>query len=77
MVRFLRPTAIMAILLSGAAAQTSNIIPADLQTGFNAKEVQVSFSNTAVDGFKDGTTFEKDGVHYQYTTHQAGAITDR
>ncbi|XPS95155.1 hypothetical protein M3J09_004448 [Ascochyta lentis] len=52
----------VAALLSTTLAQTPNIIPSDLSAGFNNKEVQVSFSAQAVDGFASGTTFEKDAV---------------
>lgn len=60
--RLLQHTITAAILASTAFAQTRNIIPSDLTTGFNDKEVQVSFSATAVDGFASGTTFEKTEV---------------
>ena len=55
--------AILAALASHAAAQGKSIIPQDLQAGFTAggDEIQVSFTGKAVDGFKDGTVFEKDG----------------
>ncbi|KAJ4994492.1 hypothetical protein SVAN01_00321 [Stagonosporopsis vannaccii] len=49
-------------LLSTSHAQTPSIIPADLSTGFNKKEVQVSFSNKATDGFASGTSFPRDAV---------------
>lgn len=60
--RLLQQTAAVVILLSIVMAQTPDIIPADLTTGFSSEEVQVSFSAEAVDGFASGTTFEKDAV---------------
>jgi hypothetical protein len=60
--RLFQQTAAIAALLSTVLAQTPNIIPSDLSAGFNKKEVQVSFSSKAVDGFASGTTFEKDTV---------------
>lgn len=49
-------------LLTTAHAQNPSIIPTDLSTGFNKKEVQVSFSNKATDGFTSGTSFSRDAV---------------
>ena len=61
--RYYWPVAILAALASQVAAQGRSIIPQDLQAGFTAggDEVQVSFTGKAVDGFQDGTVFEKDG----------------
>mgnify|MGYP004502567259 CR=1 FL=1 len=60
--RVIQQTITVAALFSTALAQTPNIIPSDLSAGFTKKEVQVSFSAKAVDGFASGTTFEKDAV---------------
>lgn len=49
-------------LLTPTLAQTPSIIPADLSAGFNKKEVQVSFSGKATDGFATGTSFARDAV---------------
>jgi hypothetical protein len=68
----LRQTIIVATPLASALAQSSAIIPSDLTAGFNDKEVQVSFSAKAVDGFVSGTTFEKDAV----TTEPTFALGD-
>lgn len=61
----LRYLTTVAALLQYAHAQDSQsrIVPQDLQTGFNggATQVQVSYDNRAVDGFEDGTQFEKNG----------------
>ncbi|KAL6705540.1 hypothetical protein ACN47E_006657 [Coniothyrium glycines] len=44
-------------------AQRSNIVPADLQAGFNKEtQIQVSYTGEAVNGFKDGTSFQKTAV---------------
>ncbi|XP_014551448.1 hypothetical protein COCVIDRAFT_112910 [Bipolaris victoriae FI3] len=48
--------------VSQTAAQGGSVIPQDLQAGFGSDEVQVSYTNQAINGFKDGTTFEKDAV---------------
>lgn len=61
-IHFLQRTAAIAVLLSAALAQTTPSIPPDLSAGFTSKEVQVSFSAQAVDGFASGTTFAKDAV---------------
>lgn len=44
-------------------AEAQDSVPQDLQAGFESsgKEVQVSYTNNAVSGFSDGTSFEKDG----------------
>ncbi|KAJ4339418.1 hypothetical protein N0V95_007772 [Ascochyta clinopodiicola] len=70
--RFFQQTTFIAALLSTTLAQTPNIIPSDLSAGFNDKEVQVSFSAKAVNGFASGTTFEKDAV----TTEPTFALGD-
>jgi hypothetical protein len=63
--QYLRATALVATLLhqTFAVAQQSNIVPEDLRGGFVSQgtEVQVSYVNEAVNGFSDGTVFEKDG----------------
>lgn len=51
----------LAAFVSQTAAQGGTIIPQDLRGGFGSDEVQVSYTNQAVNGFQDGTTFEKDG----------------
>ncbi|KAF1835741.1 hypothetical protein BDW02DRAFT_476726, partial [Decorospora gaudefroyi] len=44
-------------------ARKSTIIPSDLQEGFLPGDaVQVSYTNNAVNGFRDGTLFSKDAV---------------
>jgi hypothetical protein len=62
----LRHAAIVATLLHHTIAQQSKIVPQDLQGGFVSKgiEMQVSYTNEAVNGFKDGTSFDKDGRTY-------------
>jgi hypothetical protein len=61
--RYYWPVAILAAFASHAAAQGQSIIPQDLRAGFTqgGDEVQVSFTGQAVNGFEDGTVFEKDG----------------
>jgi hypothetical protein len=62
--RYLRHTALIAILLQCTAAQQkSKVIPQDLQVGFSSSDtaLQVTYTNKAVDGFSDGTSFGKDG----------------
>jgi hypothetical protein len=51
-------------LFSRATAQKSTI-PSDLSTAFSSSgtELQVSYTNQAVNGFQDGTTFQKDGAY--------------
>jgi hypothetical protein len=55
--------ALIATLLQHTVAQQSNIVPEDLRDGFGSEEtgVQVSYTNEAVNGFRDGTLFSKDG----------------
>lgn len=50
-----------------AQSQQSNIVPEDLRNGFRggSVEVQVSYVNRAIDGFRDGTQFEKDGQFFR------------
>lgn len=50
------------LFLTTTLAQTPNIIPTDLTTGFNDKEVQVSFTSNAANGFLSGTTFSPSAV---------------
>ena len=46
------------------AAKASKIVPQSLQSAFADSDVdiQVSYTNDAVDGFIDGTKFSKDGT---------------
>ncbi|KAF2636451.1 hypothetical protein P280DRAFT_510413 [Massarina eburnea CBS 473.64] len=59
---YLRYGAVAASILGFAAGQTS--IPKDLSSAFKESgvELQVSFTDNAVEGFKDGTSFSKDEV---------------
>ncbi|KAF3048310.1 hypothetical protein E8E12_011675 [Didymella heteroderae] len=66
-IRFFQRATAIAALLSTALAQTPNIIPEDLRSGFDNEEVQVSFSSNAVTGFASGTTFSKDAVSNEPT----------
>jgi hypothetical protein len=62
--KYLRYTALIAVLLHlTTAQQQSKVIPQDLQGGFSSSDtaLQVSYTNKAVDGFSDGTSFSKDG----------------
>ncbi|KAL1792824.1 hypothetical protein ACET3X_009331 [Alternaria dauci] len=63
-VHYLRHATFIAALIAFTAAQDETIIPDDLQSGFrpDGDEVQVSFTGDAVDGFRDGTVFERDAV---------------
>ena len=56
----------MLALAACAAGQKATTVPADLQAGFSSDQVQVSFTNEAINGFKDGTIFTKNGkaVHF-------------
>lgn len=47
-----------------AAAQQSEIVPQELQGGFESSgvELQVSYTGDAVNGFLDGASFSKDGM---------------
>jgi hypothetical protein len=59
---YLRYTALIALLAQLSAAQQSKIIPQDLQGGLSGgTQLQVSYTNEAVNGFTDGTSFSKDG----------------
>jgi hypothetical protein len=62
-IRFFRHTTLITAFAAFVAAQEDTIIPDDLQSGFRpgGDEVQVSFTGEAINGFKDGTVFEKDG----------------
>ena len=54
--------ALLAALISTSTAKESKIVPADLQAGFTTDtQVQVSYTGEAVNGFRDGTSFTKDG----------------
>lgn len=60
--RYVRHAAFIATLVSTCTAQQSNVVPDDLEAGFKTgTEVQVSYTGQAVNGFRDGTAFEKDG----------------
>lgn len=74
--RYLRHAAFVATSLRLTLAQQSNIVPEDLRSGFQGSgtEVQVSYTNEAVNGFKDGTSFNKDGKHY--VTSDEETMTD-
>ncbi|KAF2116558.1 hypothetical protein BDV96DRAFT_490826 [Lophiotrema nucula] len=65
--RYLQHATTVASFLSAALAQDS--VPSDLRAGFASSgiDVQASYTNDAVDGFKDGTTFEKDAVKSEPT----------
>ena len=62
-IHYLRHATLIAALLTFTVAQDETIIPDDLQSGFrpDGDEVQVSFTGDAVNGFKDGTVFDKEG----------------
>lgn len=68
---FLKLVSFATALLSTSLAQSPSIIPSDFSDGFT-KEVQVSFSSKAVNGFTSGSTFEKDAV----TTEPTFALGD-
>jgi hypothetical protein len=59
----LRHAAFVATLLHHTIAQQSKTVPQDLQGGFVSQgiEMQVSYTNEAVNGFRDGTSFDKNG----------------
>lgn len=57
----LRQVVLVAALTGLSAAQESDVIPQDLQSGFNT-ELQVSYTGEANNGFKDGSQFSKDGM---------------
>ncbi|KAI4933912.1 uncharacterized protein J4E92_003581 [Alternaria infectoria] len=63
-IRFLKHATFIAAFAAFVAAQDDTIIPEDLRSGFRSggDEVQVSFTGEAINGFKDGTVFEKDAV---------------
>ncbi|KAI4606004.1 hypothetical protein J4E83_010270 [Alternaria metachromatica] len=63
-IRFLKHATLIAAFAAFVAAQDDTIIPEDLRSGFRSggDEVQVSFTGEAINGFKDGTVFEKDAV---------------
>ncbi|KAF2130931.1 hypothetical protein P153DRAFT_269289, partial [Dothidotthia symphoricarpi CBS 119687] len=67
--RYLQYAAFIAATASFSRAQKSANVPDDLQTSleFSDKELQVSYTNEAVNGFADGTTFEKDAVESEPT----------
>jgi hypothetical protein len=60
----LRYVALAATMFGFATAQDS--VPKDLTAAFadSGVELQVSFTNNAVDGFKDGISFGKDGKSF-------------
>jgi hypothetical protein len=57
----IRQAVLVAALIELAAGQESDVIPQDLQGGFNT-ELQVSYTGEANNGFQDGTQFSKDGM---------------
>jgi hypothetical protein len=59
----MRHAALAVTLMTVVRAQKqSNIIPDDLQAGFTTDtQVQASYTGEAVNGFRDGTSFAKDG----------------
>jgi hypothetical protein len=60
----LRHSALLAILAQITGAQDSKIVPQDLQSGLaGGTQVQVSYTNNAVNGFQDGQSFSKDGKY--------------
>ena len=57
----LQYTALAAVFLPFISAQSS--VPADLSRGFSdSTDIQVSYTNDATNGFKDGTKFAKNGM---------------
>jgi hypothetical protein len=60
---YLRHAALAATLLHQTIAQQSNIVPEDLRGGFTSQgiEMQASYTGEAVNGFRDGTSFDKNG----------------
>ena len=68
-IRFLKHATFIAAFAAFVAAQDDTIIPEDLRSGFRSggDEVQVSFTGEAINGFKDGTVFEKDGESFSST----------
>jgi len=59
--RYHQKLAFVLALAVCAAGQEASTVPADLQAGFSSDEVQVSFTDEAINGFKDGTVFTKNG----------------
>lgn len=55
---------LLATALEYATAQSSDIVPQELQSAFadSSVELQVSFTGDASTGFSDGSTFSKDGM---------------
>jgi hypothetical protein len=73
--RYIKHTALVATLLRFTAAQQPNVVPEDLRSTFSkGTEVQVSYTNEANNGFRDGTLFEKDGNTY-FTLLQCPRLT--
>jgi hypothetical protein len=61
--KYLQRAVFAASVIGIATAQKSDIVPEELQGAFTSgEEVQVSYTGDAVNGFADGTTFEKDGM---------------
>lgn len=75
--KYIRHAVFAAAIVDLAAAQQSKVVPQDLQGGFD-EDVQVAYDNNAVDGFLDGTTFEKDGMshcrQHGYSTNITTAV---
>jgi hypothetical protein len=62
--QYIQRAVVFAAILSSAVAQEADVIPADITAGFvSGEEIQVSYTQKATDGFKTGTTFEKDGMY--------------
>ncbi|KAH9874906.1 hypothetical protein J1614_004394 [Plenodomus biglobosus] len=60
--------AISSLALITTAQRAPKIVPTDLQSGFGSNtQLQVSYTNNAVNGFLDGTLFEKDAVSQEPT----------
>lgn len=61
--QYLRYAFLVAALTTITHAQKSSLIPKSLQSTFTSEtEVQVSYTDNAVDGFTDSATFSKDGM---------------
>jgi hypothetical protein len=71
-IHYLRHAALITVLATSTTAQTSqrpSILPIDLQSGFrpNGDTLQVSYTNEAINGFRDGTLFPQDAVENEPT----------
>ncbi|KAI8934495.1 hypothetical protein NX059_008196 [Plenodomus lindquistii] len=62
MVHFRNVVLSAATLAVATAQRVSRIVPAEISSGFDEDiQVQASYDDNAVNGFQDGTAFEKDG----------------